>query len=223
MKSESTCLKEDDWITDIKDRLMEGKITDYKTIRHFHVEEGILYLKAPTGVLARCLSKEEAIEKIKEIHEQVFGIVGTPLARRLLQAGYYWEIMQKDAQKVQEQCNICKMAIIVKEAIMLVKLKDWRKVYLDYLIKGVVLDNQKEEQKLQRHITKYLKKEGHLNKKAYNREILKCINDQEAKEFLKEIHEGDCGEHQGGRRLYEEALHLGHFWSMMEKDAMNYV
>ena len=38
-----------------------------------------------------------------------------------------------------------------------------------------------------------------------------------------EIHEGDCGEHQGGRRLYEEALRVEYFWPTMEKDAMNYV
>ena len=79
---------------DIKAKLAEGKMTDYKTIRHFHIEEGILYFKAPTGVLARCLSQEEASRKIKEVHEQICGMEGAPLARRLLRVGYYWPDMQ---------------------------------------------------------------------------------------------------------------------------------
>ncbi|KAL5571402.1 hypothetical protein UlMin_020999 [Ulmus minor] len=70
-KTEPSHVKEDKWITDIKAKLAEGKMTDYKTIRHFHIEEGILYFKAPTGVLARFLSQEEASHEIKEIHEQI--------------------------------------------------------------------------------------------------------------------------------------------------------
>ena len=114
--------------------------------------------------------------------------------------------MQKDALKIQEQCTICNKEITIKEAVMLVEFSDWRKVYLDYLIKGEVLDDPKEERKLKKHIIKYLTKEGHLYRKSYSGEILKCVSDQEAGEVLREVHEGDCGEHQGGRRLYEEAL-----------------
>ncbi|KAL5570108.1 hypothetical protein UlMin_026683 [Ulmus minor] len=62
--------KEDGWITEIKAKIREGKMAGYKIARRFHIEEGILYFKAPTGVLARCLSKEEASSKVKEIHEQ---------------------------------------------------------------------------------------------------------------------------------------------------------
>ena len=61
-------------------------------------------------------------------------------------------------------------------------------------------------------------KEGHLYRKAYNGNILKCVSKREADEILQEIHGGDCGKHQGGRRLYEEALRLGYFglqWKRM--------
>ncbi|KAL5574120.1 hypothetical protein UlMin_023717 [Ulmus minor] len=79
-----SCEKEDDWIEDIKARLTGQQMTDYKIIRHFHIGEGVLYFKAPTGVLARCLSREEANCKIREVHEQICGVEGAPLARRLL-------------------------------------------------------------------------------------------------------------------------------------------
>ncbi|KAL5541488.1 hypothetical protein UlMin_009198 [Ulmus minor] len=109
-----------------------------------------------------------------------------------------------------------------RAVVMLVEISDWRKPYIDYLTKGLVPDNKAEEVKIRRHATKYLMKEDCLYRKAYNGDILRCVNGQEAEEILQEIHEGDCGEHQGGRRLYEEALRLGYFWPTMENDAMDY-
>ncbi|KAL5547542.1 hypothetical protein UlMin_002773 [Ulmus minor] len=114
------------------------------------------------------------------------------------------------------------MASTVKEAIFLIEVDDWRKCYLDFLVKGIVPETKTEELRLKKHIVKYMVKEGHLYRKAYNGHILKCISGQEAEEILQEVHEGDCGEHQGGRRLYEEALRLGYFWPTMERDAMDY-
>ena len=84
--------------------------------------------------------------------------------------------MQKDIQKIQEQCDTCRTTITAKEAIMLVEYSDWRKAYLDYLNKGITPDGPRESQRLQKHITKYIVREGHLYRKAYNGEILRCIN-----------------------------------------------
>ncbi|KAL5547058.1 hypothetical protein UlMin_006745 [Ulmus minor] len=130
--------------------------------------------------------------------------------------------MENDARKAQNECGVCRINIMSKEAIMAIEYSDWRKVYVDYLTKGIAPENKKDEHKLRRHINKYMVKEDHLFWKAFNGEILKCINGHEAKEVLQEIHAGDCGEHQGGRRLYEEALRLGYFWPTMENDAIEY-
>ncbi|KAL5541717.1 hypothetical protein UlMin_009427 [Ulmus minor] len=130
--------------------------------------------------------------------------------------------MQKDAQEVQKNCSTCKMEPTVKEAVMLVEISDWQKPYIDYLTKGLVPEDKAEELKIRRHAVKYLIKEDCLYQKAYNGDMLRCVNGQEANEVLREIHEGDCGEHQGGRRLYEEVLRLGYFWLTMENDAMDY-
>ncbi|KAL5579987.1 hypothetical protein UlMin_012429 [Ulmus minor] len=131
--------------------------------------------------------------------------------------------MQKDAQEIQKNCSIYQMKPTSKEAIMLVEISNWRKPYIDYLTKGLVPNNKAEESKIKRHAIKYSMKEDCLYRKAYSGDMLRCVNGQEAEEVLQEIHEGDCGEHQGGRRLYEEALRLGYFWPTMENDAMDYV
>ena len=130
--------------------------------------------------------------------------------------------MDKDARQAQNECGVCRINITSKEAIMAIEYSNWRKVYIDDLTKGIAPENKKDEYKLKRHIDKYMVKEDHLFRKAYNGEILKCINGHEAVKVLQEIHARDCGEHQGGKRLYEEALRLGYFWPTMEKDAMEY-
>ncbi|KAL5549105.1 hypothetical protein UlMin_004336 [Ulmus minor] len=83
LTTRTPCLSEDQWIKDTKARILGGKTIDYKLIRHFHIEDGVLYYKSPTGVLARCLSKKEARKRLDEVHDQICGMEGAPLARRL--------------------------------------------------------------------------------------------------------------------------------------------
>ena len=63
---------------------MEGKVVDYKLVRHFHIDNGVLYHKTPTGILERDLSKEEAHYQAQRVHEQICGVEGAPLVRQLL-------------------------------------------------------------------------------------------------------------------------------------------
>ena len=48
---------------------------------------------------------------------------------------------------------------------------------------------------------------------------LKCIDEEEAKYILKEIHEGVYGDHAGPRSLVSKVIRTGYFWSTMQVDA----
>lgn len=52
---------------------------------------------------------------------------------------------------------------------------------------------------------------------------LKCLRPQESKEALKEVHEGICGQHLGGRTLAHKITRLGFYWPEMLADAIEYV
>ncbi|KAC9929943.1 hypothetical protein E3N88_45059 [Mikania micrantha] len=39
---------------------------------------------------------------------------------------------------------------------------------------------------------------------------------------MNDIHEGDCGNHNGGRALFSKILRTGYFWPTMRRDAMSY-
>ena len=52
---------------------------------------------------------------------------------------------------------------------------------------------------------------------------LKCVEEDEAKYILKEVHEGICGDHTGLRSLVSKIIRIGYFWPTMQKDAREFV
>ena len=52
---------------------------------------------------------------------------------------------------------------------------------------------------------------------------LKCVDDDEAKYILEEIHEGICGDHAGPRSLVSKVIRTGYFWPTMQVDALELI
>jgi ribonuclease HI len=65
-----------------------------------------------------------------------------------------------------------------------------------------------------------------LNNKLYRKSLagpyLRCLGSREAQEVLKDVHEGDCGNHTGGRALFSKILRTGYYWPTMRRDAMTF-
>ncbi|KAL0462667.1 UNVERIFIED_CONTAM: hypothetical protein Slati_0154300 [Sesamum latifolium] len=74
---------------------------------HFLMQGGMLYKKSFTHPLLRCLSQEEGLHVLKEIHDGCCGShVGTwELANKALRAGYFWPTMKKDARYLVNKCE----------------------------------------------------------------------------------------------------------------------
>ena len=54
-----------------------------------------------------------------------------------------------------------------------------------------------------------------LYKRGFSMSYLKCVDDDEAKYILEEIHEGICGDHAGPRSLVSKLIRTGYFWPTM--------
>ena len=50
-----------------------------------------------------------------------------------------------------------------------------------------------------------------LYKRGFSMSYLKCVDDDEAKYILEEIHGGICGDHVGPRSLVSKAIRIGYF------------
>ena len=55
-------------------------------------------------------------------------------------------------------------------------------------------------------------------KKGYDGGPLRCLGPEEVKEMIKEVHSGECGEHQGKKKLYRCLLQMGYYWPTMKRD-----
>ena len=62
-----------------------------------------------------------------------------------------------------------------------------------------------------------------LFKKGYDGVPLRCLGPEEAKEMIKEVHFGECGEHQGKKKLYRCLLQMGYYWPAVKRDTVEFV
>uniref|UniRef100_A0A2N9ID84 Integrase catalytic domain-containing protein n=1 Tax=Fagus sylvatica TaxID=28930 RepID=A0A2N9ID84_FAGSY len=149
--------------------------------------------RLPGGVLARCISLEEAKERLPKIHETTCGDGGAvSLYRRLQRLGYFWPSMSAEAAEIQNQCPTCQFHYSNEEVCATFVSTDWRTPFLEYLLERILPSNPKDAYRLKRLA-------------------------------LRKPHAGECGEHQGKKRLYQCLLTLGYYWPTMKKDAADFV
>ena len=71
-----------------------------KELKYYTLIEGELYRRLPRGILSRCISKKEGKLKLKELHNQICGVVEkTSPYRRIQRMGVLL------AQHEQSSCN----------------------------------------------------------------------------------------------------------------------
>ena len=105
------------WTTPIISYLRDGTLLqDHNASRRLKVQSScfvlmgdILYKRGFSRLYLRCLVLGEADYVMKEIHKRVCGNHSGArlLVHKLIRAGYYWSIMQKDTQSYVKACNKC--------------------------------------------------------------------------------------------------------------------
>ncbi|XP_057252250.1 uncharacterized protein LOC130592103 [Beta vulgaris subsp. vulgaris] len=51
---------------------------------------------------------------------------------------------------------------------------------------------------------------------------LRCLDGDECRQVLQEMHDGCCGNHSGGRSLSNRTLRMGYYWPTLRRDAVEY-
>uniref|UniRef100_A0A2N9G4R5 RNA-directed DNA polymerase n=1 Tax=Fagus sylvatica TaxID=28930 RepID=A0A2N9G4R5_FAGSY len=121
---------QEDWRAPIKAKLMSPAVTaDLREIKDYTLISGDLYRRLPGGVLARCISIEEAKEKLPDVHEKTCGDGGAiSLYRRLQRLGYFWPNMSAEAAEIQSQCPTCQFHYSNEEDVYRLKRLALRKL-----------------------------------------------------------------------------------------------
>ncbi|KAI5337975.1 hypothetical protein L3X38_017246 [Prunus dulcis] len=215
-------LEEDDWRKPLR-KEFSGE-SSIKDLKDYVLIFGELYRRLPGGVLTRCVGMVEARRRLQEVHDVTCSLEPvTSLYRRLQRKGYYWPEMRKQAADVQANCPKCSTVPTTEEAFTVSLAEDWRAPYLAFFVEGALPTDAKLAYKLKKTVKRYFMDGATLYRKGFNGEPLRCLERSEAHQVMQEIHAGECGEHQGMKRLYRQLLSFGYYWPTMKKDAHDFV
>lgn len=102
-------------------------------------------------------------------------------------------------------------------------IPNWTVPYLTYMTRGEL----PKDETLARQITWWPKSmtivNGELHQCSVTGVFQRCISLEEGHEILREIHEGDCGNHAGSKYLVAKAFCHGFYWPTAHADAEDLV
>ena len=98
----------------------------------------------------------------------------------------------------------------------------WQEPIIDYLVNENLPQDKSEARKIKQKAARYYMKGDMLIRRSYYGPHLTCIKYPQTLEVLCKIHDGECGNHAGGRSLAQKALSIGYFWPTMRKDSTEY-
>jgi hypothetical protein len=106
-----------DWMSSMKAYLNKQLPSDDNTkvecilckYRMYQLIDGVLYRQGTNGVMMMCISREEGIQLLKDIHK---GVCGSHSSWRLIiekafRHGFYWPTAKDDVMEVVKKCKDC--------------------------------------------------------------------------------------------------------------------
>ncbi|XP_070013798.1 uncharacterized protein [Nicotiana sylvestris] len=78
---------------------------------------------------------------------------------------------------------------------------DWRNEIIAFLQYGTIREDKKKLMRFKRKAARYCLKQGNLYRKIFGGTLARCLGPSQTEYVMREIHEGHCGNHAGGRSL----------------------
>ena len=78
-------------------------------VRHYFWDDPHLYKEGVDGIMRRCVPEYEQQEILRKCHGSAYGghHAGDRTAQKVLQSGFYWPTLFKDARKFILSCDEC--------------------------------------------------------------------------------------------------------------------
>ncbi|KAL2232755.1 UNVERIFIED_CONTAM: Retrovirus-related Pol polyprotein from transposon [Sesamum indicum] len=113
--------------------------------------------------------------------------------------------------------------VIEKAEVHLVEAAEsWKTPFVRYLKHGELPNDTIAAKRLQFKANRFTLIGDDLYKRTPEGILLKCLDAERAQYVLREIHEGSCGNHLGGRSLAQKIIRQGYFWPTIAEDAKEF-
>ncbi|XP_077222026.1 uncharacterized protein LOC143855860 [Tasmannia lanceolata] len=98
-----------------------------------------------------------------------------------------------------------------KEVLQLSEEPSWMDPIIRYLKDGIIPSDRKGARRLVAKAAHYILDGQKLYKRSFSWPLLKCLRTSAAELAMREVHEGICGDHSGGKVLAHKILRRGFF------------
>ncbi|KAL5574290.1 hypothetical protein UlMin_023887 [Ulmus minor] len=99
----------------------------------------------------------------------------------------------------------------------------WMTPIVSYLTSDELPEDRNEARRLRAKAARFTIHDGKLLKRSFSGPYLRCVTPVEASHILSELHDGECGNHSGGRSLANRAFTAGYYWPTMRSDSTSHV
>ncbi|GKV49432.1 hypothetical protein SLEP1_g56182 [Rubroshorea leprosula] len=99
----------------------------------------------------------------------------------------------------------------------------WTTPLIEYLRSGELPEDPSIAKLIKRRATHFTLLDNQIYKRAASMPLLRCLTPYEAEYAVREVHEGVCGTHIGGKTLARKLLRHGYYWPTMVEEAQSYV
>ncbi|RDX96318.1 Gypsy retrotransposon integrase-like protein 1, partial [Mucuna pruriens] len=99
----------------------------------------------------------------------------------------------------------------------------WVTPFIEYLKEDQLPNDPDEARRVAKETPKYTLVGQQLYRRGFAFPLLRCLEGDEAAYVIKEVHEGVCETHIGGRALASKIARAGYYWPTLRHDCMEYV
>ena len=94
-------------------------------------------------------------------------------------------------------------------------MNSWMTPIISFLQDEYLPQDADEVRKIKKRAARFTVLNDTLYKRGFSMSYLKCVDEDEAKYILEEIHEEICGDHASPRSLVSKVIRIGYFWPTM--------
>ncbi|XP_050249037.1 uncharacterized protein LOC126696316 [Quercus robur] len=122
------------------------------------------------------------------------------------------------AIEIQKYPSIEEVAVLTTQST-----NTWMTPLISFLRDGHLPQNTDEARNVKKRAARFTILNDVLYKRGFSMLYLKCVDEDEAKYILEEVHGGVCGDHAGPRSLVNKVIRAGYFWPTMQGDAADLI
>ena len=100
------------------------------------------------------------------------------------------------------------------------RIGSWMTPIISFPQDGHLSQDVEEAKKVRKRIARFIILNDTLYKKGFSLAYLKCVDEEEAKYILEEIHERVCRDHPSSRSLVSKVIRIGYFWPTDRKSVV---